>query len=126
MESWSLGVLKTHSASNHVIPSLHHSRTPPLHFFMLILLDIGNTNTHLGLANSKRVIKQANIPTTTWLSGRAKASLVKFVGRARIEGAALCSVVPSVTPLATRTVKRLWNLPFLVLSPKTLRGVGID
>src|SRR5260221_5326512 len=115
MESWSLGVLKTHSASNHVIPSLHHSRTPPLHhsgspplhFFMLLLLDIGNTNTHLGLANSERVIKQANIPTTTWLERGAKAPLVKFVGRARTQGAALCSVVPSVTPLAVRTVERL-------------------
>ena len=33
---------------------------------MLLLLDIGNSNTHLGLANSRRVVKQANIATTDW------------------------------------------------------------
>ena len=93
---------------------------------MLLLLDIGNTNTHLGLSNSERVIKQANIPTATWLGGGAKAALVKFVGRARMQGAALCSVVPTATPSAIKTVERLWGLRPLVLSHKTLRGVGID
>ncbi|HEU0040495.1 MAG TPA: type III pantothenate kinase, partial [Verrucomicrobiae bacterium] len=93
---------------------------------MLLLLDIGNTNTHLGLANSERVIKQANIPTSTWLGGGAKAPLVKFAGRARMQGAALCSVVPTATPLAIKTVERFWGFRPLVLSPKTLRGVGID
>src|SRR6266478_3161442 len=135
MGSWSIGVLERHSLANRTTPSLHHSNSPtpsPLHhsnfpfFCMLLLLDIGNTNTHLGLANSERVIKQANIPTATWLRGGAKAALMKFVGRTRTEGAALCSVVPSVTPLATRTVERLWGLRCLVLSHKTLRGVGID
>src|SRR5947207_11469078 len=107
-------------------PRVHHSRTPPLHFFMVLLLDIGNTNTHLGLADSKRVIKQANIPTATWLRGAAKGPLVKFVSRARMQGAALCSVVPSATPAAIKAVERLWGLRPLVLSHKTLRGVGID
>jgi len=93
---------------------------------MLLLLDIGNTNTHLGLANPERVIKQANIPTTTWSRRAAKTPLLKFVGGARIEGAALCSVVPGATRLATSTVEKLWGLRCLVLSPKTLRGVGID
>src|SRR5438552_10634857 len=125
MENWSIGVLETHSLGNRMIPSLlhssfssppklHHSGSPPLHFFMLLLLDIGNTNTHLGLANSERVIKQANIPTAAWLERGARAPLVKFVGRARTQGAALCSVVPSVTPLAVRTVERLWHLRCLV------------
>ena len=30
---------------------------------MILLFDIGNTNTHLGLGNSRRVFKQADIPT---------------------------------------------------------------
>ena len=93
---------------------------------MLLLLDIGNTNTHLGLAGSRRVIKQANIPTAAWFKGRVKPFLLKFVGQAQLEGAALCSVVPPATPLATGTVNKLWHFSCLVLSPKTLRGVGID
>ncbi len=38
---------------------------------MILLFDIGNTNTHLGLANSRRVVKQADIPTTAWFDNTA-------------------------------------------------------
>lgn len=93
---------------------------------MILLFDIGNTNTHLGLANSGRVVKQADIPTTAWLNGAAESRVIKFIGGARLEGVALCSVVPRVTPLVCRMAKRLWRLPCLELTPKTLRGVGID
>ena len=93
---------------------------------MILLLDIGNTNTHLGLANGTRVLKQANIPTADWFKGKAIQRVIQFTGRARMEGAAMCSVVPKATPLARKTVKRLWDLPCLELTPKTVRGVGID
>ncbi|HZV34354.1 MAG TPA: type III pantothenate kinase, partial [Verrucomicrobiae bacterium] len=93
---------------------------------MILLLDIGNTHTHLGLANSKRVLKQTNIPTANWFDGRGEKLARKFVGRAALEGAALCSVVPRATPFAVGAVKRTWHLDTLVLGPKTLRGVGID
>jgi type III pantothenate kinase len=93
---------------------------------MILLLDIGNTHTHLGLANSRRVVKQANIPTAGWADGRAKAPVIEFVGAESLAGACLCSVVPRATPVALKAVWRLWGLPCLELSPKTLRGVGID
>jgi type III pantothenate kinase len=93
---------------------------------MLLLLDIGNTNTHLGLANTGRVVRQANIPTAVWFDGTAEKLLGRFVGRAPLEGAALCSVVPRASPLAHQALERLWHLPGLELTPKTLRGVGID
>src|ERR1051326_2585325 len=92
---------------------------------MMLLLDIGNTNTHLGLANSRRVVKQATVPTAAWFDGDAKKSVTRFVGRAPVEGAALCSVVPRATPLARRAIKEAWRLPCLQLTPATLRGVGI-
>ncbi len=93
---------------------------------MILLLDIGNTHTHLGLANSRRVIKQANLPTAAWFKGTAKTLVARFAGRARLAGAALCSVVPRATPLAHNAVKKLWHLPCLELTPKTLCGVGIN
>jgi len=93
---------------------------------MILLLDIGNTNTHLGLANSSRVVKQANIPTAAWFKGSARRLVWKFAGRARPGGAVFCSVVPRATPLARRTLKHLWALPCLELTPKTFGGVGID
>jgi type III pantothenate kinase len=93
---------------------------------MILLFDIGNTNTHVGLADDKRVLKQMDIPTCDWFGGKAKARVKKFAGGKTIEGAALCSVVPRATPLARKTIRALWKLSALELTPKTLRGVGID
>jgi type III pantothenate kinase len=93
---------------------------------MILLFDIGNTNTHLGLANSKGVAKHADIPTRSWFNGTAANLVFKFAKRARLEGAALCSVVPRATPHTHRVVAGLWDLACLELTPKTLRGVGID
>jgi len=93
---------------------------------MIFLLDIGNTNTHLGLANAARVLKQKNIPTSSWFNGTAAKSIADFVGKSCLDGAALCSVVPRATPRVRKTLQRLWQLPLLELTPKTLRGVGIN
>jgi type III pantothenate kinase len=93
---------------------------------MILLLDIGNTHTHLGLANERRVVKRANIPTAAWRSDAAGRMVAKFVGRTAIEGAALCSVVPAATVPARAGIRRRWRLESLVLGPETLRGVGID
>ncbi|MDB6022559.1 MAG: Type pantothenate kinase [Pedosphaera sp.] len=93
---------------------------------MILLLDIGNTHTHLGLANQSRVVKQANMPTASWFKEGAGKLLSQFVGRAAVNGAALCSVVPQATPRALQVVGRVWRAECLVLSPKTICGVGID
>ncbi|HKI68199.1 MAG TPA: type III pantothenate kinase [Verrucomicrobiae bacterium] len=93
---------------------------------MILLFDIGNSNTHVGLAGDHRIVKSADFSTSTWSSALAVKVLRKFVGRARLEGVATCSVVPSATPLVRKSVRRLWKLNMLELTPKTLRGVGID
>jgi type III pantothenate kinase len=93
---------------------------------MQLLLDTGNTNTHLGLANSHRVVRQAKIPTADWFTGAARRLVAEFVKTAPLKGAALCSVVPGATPLIVRTVECLWDLPCLQLNYKTVRGLGID
>jgi type III pantothenate kinase len=93
---------------------------------MILLFDIGNTHTHVGLANDRRVVKQTNIPTREWSGGKAAALVKKFAGAKKIEGAVLCSVVPRATPLIRKTVRAIWKLSVLELTPKTVRGVGID
>jgi type III pantothenate kinase len=92
----------------------------------LLLIDIGNTNTHLGLANDKRVVQQADIPTAAWFAAEAERPLRRFVGRAHLSGAAICSVVPRCTPLVRQSTRSFWNLRCLELTPKTLLGIGID
>ena len=91
---------------------------------MILLLDIGNTNTHLGLADDRRVTKHTNIPTSHWFKGMAGKLVKKFAGRANLEGAALCSVVPRATPHVRKTVRRLWNLDAFELTQKMLCAAG--
>jgi type III pantothenate kinase len=93
---------------------------------MLLLIDIGNTHTHLGLADSRRVLRQVNVPTKDWFHGRAKSAAQRFVGRRSPDGIALCSVVPKATRRVRRGAEELWGLSCLELTPKTLQGVGID
>jgi type III pantothenate kinase len=93
---------------------------------MILLFDIGNTNTHVGLADPQGLLRHTDISTAEWFSGGAMKSLARFVHKTKIEGAAICSVVPSATPAVQKVVKLKWRLPSLVLTPKTLKGVGID
>ena len=91
---------------------------------MLLLLDIGNTHTHLGLAGRK-VVRQTEIATTHWFDRKAGALIDRFCGKRKITGAALCSVVPKATKPAEMFLRGL-GVPWVELTPKTLRGVGID
>jgi type III pantothenate kinase len=93
---------------------------------MVLLLDIGNTNTHLGLGHSRHVIRHADIPTSAWRNSSAKQLTKGFVGNVKLEGCVLCSVVPAATGLATRLVKKVWSLRSLELTPTTLKGIGIE
>lgn len=93
---------------------------------MILLLDIGNTHTHLGLGTAGRVVRQTNLRTADWAAGRAQPALQRFIKGAKLRGAALCSVVPGATPIVTHALRHQWGLPCLELTPKTLLGVGID
>lgn len=93
---------------------------------MILLLDIGNTHTHLGLADARGVRKQTNIKTALWRSGEANGPVLRFVGRACLEGVALCSVVPAVTGRAVAFARKELGLAALELTPRTIAGVGIN
>jgi type III pantothenate kinase len=97
---------------------------------MILLFDIGNTHTHVGLATNRRVVKQINVPTREWFGGKAATLVKKFAVEGGIEGAILCSVVPRATPLVRKFVAQLGapgtGVPLLELTVKTVRGVGID
>jgi len=92
---------------------------------MNLLLDIGNTHTHLGLADDRRVRRQADIPTKAWFTGKAIAQVKRFAGRERIEGSALCSVVPRATTRVLQALRRAYGVEPVCLTPRTLRGIGV-
>jgi type III pantothenate kinase len=89
--------------------------------------DIGNTHTHVGLAeHAGACCGKSTFPRANGSGGGRPPVGKKFVGAKKIDGAALCSVVPRATPLVRKTVRQRWKLETLELTPKTLRGVGID
>lgn len=93
---------------------------------MVLLIDIGNTHTHLGLANGRRVVRRAEIATSNWRLGQADMPAGRFVGNTKLNGAALCSVVPKITPLVQRWVRRVGGSSALELTASSLSGIGVN
>ena len=93
---------------------------------MLLLIDIGNTHTHVGLANDRRVVRQFEVTTTGWSKDSLRRALRNWVGSAPLLGLALCSVVPRATVLVPRAVQSRWRLPVLELNARTVTGVGVN
>lgn len=92
----------------------------------LLLLDVGNTTTHVGLADEACVRRRQDFLTIRWRQGGMNQVLRAFVGRQRLSGAALCSVVPSLNAKIEAMIWRHWNLPTLQLSARTIKGIGLD
>jgi type III pantothenate kinase len=92
---------------------------------MLLLLDIGNTHTHVGLAVGGKVRFQKNFDTPGWRNGSTARSIHAFLRGRTIEGASFCSVVPAASVHCRRFLSSA-KLDFLELTSRTLRGVGID
>jgi type III pantothenate kinase len=93
---------------------------------MLLLLDIGNTHTHIGVGDRERVLRQTNIRTQTWFQDDIEKQLAAIVPGGTLRGAALCSVVPKATPRAVEAVKKLYALDCLELNFQTIQGIGLD
>lgn len=92
----------------------------------ILLLDIGNTHTHVGVANPTRVLRSRDFTTADVRSGEFAAQLRRWLGRSQPVGAALASVVPAATEPAQAALEALFGWRALPLTPATLRGVGID
>jgi type III pantothenate kinase len=113
---------------------LYHKFSPTIYFFgkmsddarMIALLDIGNTHTHIGLADSRRVLRQTDVLTGQWRAGTARSAAARFLKKAPLTGAILCSVVPAVTPVVEEFLRAEFRLACLELTARTVRGVGID
>lgn len=93
---------------------------------MIVLFDVGNTHTHVGLADSVRVVRRTDISTADWRKGRAEQRVLRFIGDAPVDAAAVCSVVPGATPCVCRITRRLWNIECFRLTHRTVSGIGLD
>lgn len=92
---------------------------------MILLLDIGNTHTHLGVADTRRIVKHANLHTAAWFEGTAAPAIERFAGRRQLDGVCFCSVVPRANPHLRQFVEWRLGLPLLQLGPATVTGIGV-
>jgi len=92
---------------------------------MILLLDIGNTHVHLGLADDRRVRRVADMATAELPLERGLKVLRDFVGKRTVTGVAWCSVVPGVSRRLSPRLRRIWRVPCRELTHRTVRGLGI-
>lgn len=106
-------------------PDRHRSFTLNESQPMILLLDIGNTNTHLGWANRSRVVRSREVATASVRSGQLITALREWLAGVRVEGACLCSVVPAATLPACRAVREVIGMEPEILGPDRLPGLGV-
>ena len=73
---------------------------------MKLLLDIGNTHSHVGICTARQISHDAKMPTDNWQKMHAKNWLVDFVGKANVGQAIVCSVVPAATRHAVKVLRK--------------------
>jgi type III pantothenate kinase len=93
---------------------------------MLLLFDIGNTHTHVALSQDEKFLRPRNFRTEDWASGKMPREILRHIGRATINAAGLCSVVPPATSSALAFIERTWGVTPFQLNSATVRGIGID
>lgn len=93
---------------------------------MILLLDIGNTNTHLGLAKGRKIVRRLNVPTRTWFDFGSDEVLAEYVGDATLTGAAFCSVVPRATTKAKQIIRKRFGIEPVTCTARGVPGLKID
>ena len=93
---------------------------------MYLLLDIGNTHTHAGLATADGIVDQIDLPTLAWKNASMPFLLKGFCQEKNIEQTAFCSVVPQASGLARMMLDRLWKKAPFELTCQTIWKIGID
>jgi len=79
---------------------------------MIVLIDIGNTNTHIGLSNGKKIIKRFEIQTARWFNDKSE---YRNLFPQKIESAIIASVVPKSIPRVVSIIKSNYNFsPFIL------------
>ncbi|MSU42854.1 MAG: type III pantothenate kinase [Pedosphaera sp.] len=91
---------------------------------MQLLLDIGNTHTHVGIVKGNRLGRDKTFLTKDWKTGHIESQLNTFIGREDFDRAMLCSVVPEAEKEALFWL-HCQTIPTTVLSHRNC-GVPID
>jgi type III pantothenate kinase len=82
---------------------------------MVAVIDIGNTNLHIGVYSSDRLAAKKVLPVT---GETLEKNITQFLSRKKIDGAAVASVMPRLTKRIARLVKHSCGVRALVVTHK--------
>jgi len=95
---------------------------------MLLTVDVGNTNTVLGLFNDDELVKSWRITTHARATGDEMALTYRglLASRPELTGLAICSTVPSVLhELRPMIASSFADIPVVIVEPGTKTGVPV-
>jgi type III pantothenate kinase len=101
---------------------------------MLLAIDVGNTNTVIGVCEGNTVTRSFRVTSsTTWTSDDAELLIRGLLAQAgvvgrdgRVEGdSVLCSVVPSLTGPVAQCLERMFGRAPVIVSSRTAGGLEI-
>ena len=91
-----------------------------------LVLDVGNTSATLALARDGRITNITRLEATEATPVNMRKIILRISGKRAIDGAAISSVVPSVTSRWTAAVKKTLGLRTLVVDRKLKLGIRVD
>ncbi|HOW98895.1 MAG TPA: type III pantothenate kinase [Kiritimatiellia bacterium] len=93
----------------------------------ILVIDIGNTSTTLGVYRGGRVIRMDRVPTADRAAAGLERRLKRLAGSRAPEGVGVASVVPAAVGAWRKAARRLWPAAgWLEVGHRLELGVGID
>jgi len=95
---------------------------------MMLIFDIGNTHTNVGLGNGRRILKDFHFPTCDWKETSTPELIGEFQGSHKVDLVAFASVQPKADRHIRRLATRILRVPLFELNAETasLAGLKID
>lgn len=92
----------------------------------ILLVDVGNTSTTLGLWCRGRIIKTGRVSTALRQPAQVLAEVRRWLGRHLVDDAVLSTVVPATRPLWRKVARSLSGTDLLDVNHKLKLGVKIS
>jgi type III pantothenate kinase len=93
---------------------------------MILLVDVGNTSTTLGLWDGARVVRSGRVPTAQREAAVVLAEVRRWLGRRAVGDAVVSTVVPAVRPLWRKVCGALGVRQPLDVNHKLKLGVQLS
>ncbi len=92
----------------------------------ILAIDVGNTSTTLGIVNGRRITRVARIEKADSKPRSIEKAIRKVVSGVSLQGAIICSVVPSLDNTLRANVKRICSQAPIVVTHRSKMDITID